>query len=150
MIKAVLDTNVLVSALLRPLGKPAQILEQQPSRFELFLSEAILAETLEVLQRKRIQKKDPITKQAIEAFIIRLRNASIMVIVVDIENIITTDPPDNLVLACAVQSNADYLVSGNLHFINLKEYRNVKMVTPAQFLEILKSLADNPQGEEFA
>lgn len=150
MIKAVLDTNVLVSAMLRPLGKPAQILEQQPSRFELFLSEAILDETWEVLQRKRIRKKDPITKQAIEAFFVRLRTASIMVIVVDVENIITTDPPDNVVLACAVQSNADYLVSGNLHFLNLKKHRNVKMVTPAQFLEILKSMADKPQGEEFA
>lgn len=149
MIKAVLDTNVLVSAMLRPLGKPAQIIDQQPSRFELFLSESILDETWEVLQRKRIQKKDPITKQAIEAFFVRLRNASIMVIVVAVENIITEDPPDNVVLACAVQSNADYLVSGNLHFLNLKEHRNVKMVTPAQFLEILKTLADNSQGEEF-
>ncbi len=150
MIKAVLDTNVLVSAMLRPLGKPAQIIEHQPSRFELFLSESILDETREVLQRKRIQKKDPITKQAIEAFFVRLRSASIMVIVVDIENIITEDPPDNVVLACAVQSNADYLVSGNLHFLNLKEYRNIKMVTPAQFLEILNSLADAAQGKESA
>ncbi len=148
MIKAVLDTNVLVSAILRPFGKPAQILEQQPSRFELFLLQEILAETLGVLQRKRIQKKDPLTPQIIEAFILRLRTASIIVIVQNVENVITTDPPDNVVLACAVQSNADYLVSGNLHFINLKEHRSVKMVTPAQFLEILKSLADNSQGAE--
>ncbi len=150
MIKAVLDTNVLVSAILRPLGKPAQIIEQQPSRFEFFLSETILDETWEVLQRKRIQKKDPITNQALEAFFVRLRNASIMVIVVDVENIITEDPPDNIVLACAVQSNADYLVSGNLHFLNLKEYRNIKMVTPAQFLEILRAISNTTQGAELA
>jgi len=70
--------------------------------------------------------------------------------IVDVENIITEDPPDNIVLACAVQSNADYLVSGNLHFLNLKEYRNIKMVTPAQFLEILRAISNTTQGAELA
>lgn len=140
MIRAVLDTNVLVSALLRPLGKPSQILELQPVTFELVLSEEILAETQGVLSRKRIQKKDPITDQAIKGFMIRLRTASILVIVHNIENVITKDPPDKVVLACAVESGSDYLVSGNLHFLDLRQYRNVKMVTPAEFLEILVAL----------
>lgn len=78
-----------------------------------------------------------------------LNEISTFVTVQNVENVITIDPPDNIVLACAVEGGADYLVSGDLHFLNLKEYRNVKMVTPAQFLEILKSLAESTQGEEF-
>jgi uncharacterized protein len=140
VIQAVLDTNVLVSALLRPFGKPAQIIEIQPTRFDLILSEAILAETEEVLGRKRIQKKDPIDSESIKFFLIRIRTASIIFTPQHIENVIKIDPPDNVVLACAVESKSQYLVSGNRHFLDLKEYRGVTMVTPSEFLDILSKL----------
>ena len=140
MIKAVLDTNVLVSAFIIKQGKPAQIVSRAYVQdFSLLLSEAILRETQIALHYKHIQKRFHPTEQAIEKFLFRLRTGGILLSVRNIENIISNDPPDNLVLACAVEGGADYLVSGNKHLLNLKQHRGVKIVTPAQFLEILKS-----------
>ncbi len=138
MLKVVLDTNVLVSAVLVNNGKSAQILERH-GEFDLILSEDILAETLDVLRRRRIQKKRPISQEALNKYFQRLRSASRLVSVQEVENIITNDPPDNLVLACAVEGNADYLVSGNLHLLNLRQHRGIEIVTPAEFLKILIS-----------
>lgn len=151
MPKAVLDSNVIVSAVIVSHGKPAQIvILARQGKFESILSPEILQEVRRILHRKHIQKRYHPTEQAIEDLLGVLNEISTLITVQNVENVITTDPPDNIVLACAVEGGADYLVSGNLHFINLKEYRNVKMVTPAQFLEILKSLVDTTQGKESA
>lgn len=149
MIKAVLDTNVLVSAFIIEQGKPAQIVSRAYVQdFSLLLSEAILQETQTALHYKHIQKRFHPTEQAIEKFLFRLRTSSTLLSVRNIENIVPHDPPDNLVLACAVEGGADYLVSGNLHLLDLKQHRGVKIVTPAQFLNILnQSQIANPKSE---
>jgi len=135
---AVLDTNILVSTLIVPIGKPAQIvMRAYQQQFALLLSEEILQETRNALHRKHIQKRFHPTDQDIEGFLARLRANCALISIQHIENIIPQDPPDNVVLACAVGGQADYLVSGNLHLLDLKHHRGVKMVTPAQFLEIL-------------
>jgi len=136
--KVVLDTNVLVSAFLRSQGKPAQILAQD-SNFELLLSENILAELTDVLNRPRIHKKQTISQEKLDEYLETLRINSTLITVIEVENLIPQDPPDNLVLACAVEGAADYLVSGNLHLLNLKQHRGIKIVTPNQFLKILAS-----------
>lgn len=151
MPKAVLDSNVIVSALIVPHGKPAQIiLHAKQGKFICVLSAEILQEVRGILHRQHIQKKYHPSEQAIQDLLTVLQELSVMISVQSVENVITNDPPDNIVLACAVEGGVDYLVSGNLHFLNLKEYRNIKMVTPAQFLEILNSLADAAQGKESA
>lgn len=139
--KVVLDSNVIVSALLVKQGKPAQIiLLAQQGHFQCILSKEILAEVRRIAYRKHIQKKYHPTQESIEQLLGILQTWSTWVEVKQVENVIPNDPPDNFVLACAVEGEADYLVSGNLHFVNLKAYRNIKMVTPAQFLNILHSL----------
>ncbi|MBI5653575.1 MAG: putative toxin-antitoxin system toxin component, PIN family [Chloroflexi bacterium] len=140
MLKVVLDTNVLVSALIMKQGKPGQIIAQAHERtFSLLLADGILQETRVALHYKHIQKRFHPTDQSIEDFLSKLRVICTMVVIQQIEKIIPQDPPDNIVLACAVEGGADYLVSGNLHLLDLKQHRGVKIVTPAQFLEILKS-----------
>ena len=134
--KVVLDTNVLVSAFLRDKGKPAQILSQN-SRFELLICEEILAELTDVLNRPRIRRKETYLEHRVQEFLGQLRSSSTWIAVIEVENIVPHDPPDNVVLACAVEGGADYLVSGNLHLLDLKQHRGVKIVMPAQFLEII-------------
>ncbi len=136
--RIVLDTNVLVSAFLRNKGKPAQILSQD-SKLELLICEGILAELTDVLNRPRIRRKETYLEHRVHGYLERLRASSTWIAITEVENVVPQDPPDNLVLACAVEGNADYLVSGNLHLLALKKHRGVKIVTPAQFLEILKS-----------
>jgi predicted nucleic acid-binding protein len=40
-------------------------------------------------------------------------------------------------LACALEGNADFIISGDKHLLNLRNYQGIKMVTPAEFLESL-------------
>ena len=144
MTKAVVDTNILVSALIKPEGKPAQIL-QQVGKFELLFSADILDEAREVLNRKRLRKKYHHTAQDVNTFLdAKLRRAGTLVIVEHVENVIKNDPPDNLVLACAAEGHAQYLVSGNAHLLDLVSYQKVEIVTPARFLEILKTVPEPP------
>jgi putative PIN family toxin of toxin-antitoxin system len=138
MIGAVLDTNILVSALIKPNGKPAQIIAHaRAGKFTLILSEDILTEARGVLHRKHIQKKYHPTPDAIRDFLDALRDLAELVADAPVENLIPNDPPDNLIVACAVGGQADYLVSGNAHLLDLKQHGKIQMVTPAQFLIIL-------------
>jgi putative PIN family toxin of toxin-antitoxin system len=139
MFRAVLDTNVLVSALIKPGGKPGQIVAQH-TKFEVILSDDILVEARDVLHRKHIQKRFHLPDDEIEEFLGALRTFSTMIIGAPVENVIPNDPPDNLVLACAVGGEANYLVSGNEHILNLDNYRGIKMVKPAEFLRILEGI----------
>jgi len=144
MIKAVLDSNVVVSALIKPKGKPAQILDQL-DRFDLFLMEHILEEARRILNSRRIRRKYYHPPEEIDQYLDHfLRTVAELVPAQHVENVIPEDPPDNVVLAGAVDNHARYLVSGNKHFLRLVEYRGVKMVTPAQFLEILAAVRDTP------
>jgi predicted nucleic acid-binding protein len=49
------------------------------------------------------------------------------------------DPDDGLFLACALEGHADYLVSGDPHLLEIKHYHGVQILTPRQFLDILKT-----------
>jgi putative PIN family toxin of toxin-antitoxin system len=141
MPRAVLDSNVIVSAIIVPVGKPAQIiLMAREGKFQCILSQEILGEVRRILKSKHIQKKYHPDPDESEDLIAVLTGISELIELKHIENVIENDPPDNLVLACAVEGGADYLVSGNLHFLNLGEYRRVKMISPAKFLELLASL----------
>ena len=53
---------------------------------------------------------------------------------------VTSDPKDDMVVACAVEGNADYIVSGDPHLLKLQQYENVKIVSPTEFVNILNQL----------
>ena len=52
--------------------------------------------------------------------------------------VIKDDPKDDMVLECAVEGKADFIVSGDPHLLKLKEFRSIKIVTPKQFLDLLR------------
>ena len=81
MIHVVLDTNVLLSTVIRPGGKPDQILRQLPGRFELLASEFILSELNEIVSRRHIQAKykDQVTAPKWALFTSQLRLLATMV-----------------------------------------------------------------------
>ncbi len=143
MLKAVLDTSILVSAFLRQGGINAQILDRGKELYQLFLSEEILEETTRVLfTYKRIRKKyrysDEEVREYLEALII---TAAEIVQRLPRIRVIKDDPKDNHILACGLKSEADYIVSKDDHLLDLKEYRGIKIVSSQEFLEILKKKA---------
>jgi putative PIN family toxin of toxin-antitoxin system len=134
MRRAVLDTNVVVSALLQPAGPPGNIIELGfGGRFRWYISEPILAEYAVVLSRKRLG----IDGQRASKFLKDLRKVALPV--VPGRNLREcSDPNDDKFLECALQARADYVVTGNVrHFP--ERFQRIRVILPRQFLLILAS-----------
>jgi putative PIN family toxin of toxin-antitoxin system len=136
--KVVLDTNVLVSALIVKAGKPAQILRCIES-FELLITQEILAETERVLNYNRIRKRYHLSDQDITTYIALLGEVGTVLQVNARVEVIEDDPDDDKFLALAKEAAADCIVSGDAHLTALSEYEGTPILTPNQFLELLKS-----------
>lgn len=139
MPRAVLDTNVLVSGPLkrRRNGIPDQIL-QRLAQFELCLSEDIIAEVRRVLHYGRIQRKYNLNEGDIDEYLTYLRVIGNIIAAPPTIAAVPSDPDDNMIVACALKAGAQYLVSGDPHLKDLREYRGVAIVSPAEFLAMLK------------
>jgi uncharacterized protein len=140
MIRAVLDTNVLVSAAITPKGHSDQILAQaEAGTFSLLTSEFILTELADVLGRKHIQTKyrSQVTTRKRMRYLSTIREFAEVVQVKSVVSAVPEDPKDNKILACGKDAQADYAVSGDPHLRRLGTFEGIQMVTPAEFLEIL-------------
>ncbi len=142
MIRVVLDTNVLVSAFLYPKSRVASILDHAGSRFEWLVSSYLLDEVSSVLARARMQKKYPgrVVAPVRDTYLAMIRSVATVVAVTSRVRGVVRDPKDDPILACAVDGEADYLVTGDRHLLQLKEYEKVQIVTPEEFLQILQRL----------
>ena len=137
-LRAVLDTNVIVSGVITPNGPPGQIITAlREERFILIGSVAIASEVLDVLQRPKIQRKYPVADKLPEILALILgRQATIVAGEVLVASL--SDPDDEAILATAVEGSADYLVTGDkTDLLILEEYQGTQVVTPVQFLSIL-------------
>ena len=131
-LRLVLDTNVIVSAVLAPDGKPRRCLERALGPDLLVLTDATRAELLDVLYRPRLQR----FLVASERDGVLARVAARFVRVEPAEQIkACRDPKDDKFLDAAVTGHADYLVSGDEDLLVLDPFRGVPVLTPAAFLE---------------
>jgi putative PIN family toxin of toxin-antitoxin system len=125
MIRVVLDTNILISALLSPSEAPAQVFLRAilDSDTQLCVSGEIYTEYEEVMRRPRLRRSESEVADALRA--IRDRGYWVRP-TVRIQACV--DPDDDIFLECAVAAGADYLVTGNLkHFP--KEWACVAILT---------------------
>src|SRR5277367_6726727 len=134
MIRAVLDTNVVVSGLLNSKGPPALILKHALlRRFRFYLSPALIDEYKKVLPRARL-KLDP---KQIDRLILLLRSTATFVNPRKGVRI-AGDPDDNKVIECALAGRADFVVTGNIrHFP--AQFQDIRIITPRDFLVVLAS-----------
>jgi len=140
MLKAILDTSILVSAFLKHEGINAKVLLGGQGRYELYLSEDILEETRHVLLTyERIRKKYHYTDDEVLEYSETLRVVAKEVVKKLPEiRVIERDPKDDPVLACALKVKADFIVSKDDQLKDLKEYRGIRIVSSQDFLELLK------------
>jgi uncharacterized protein len=132
MILAVLDTNCIVSALLKPQGNERRILQLALARqFQLLASPAILNEYESVLNRPKLRLTDSEVKNALTG----IRRVATL-IEPDFTVHVSTDEPDNRFLECAVAGNAEYLVTANPRHFPAR-WRDVQVVNAKQLLEFL-------------
>ena len=132
MIRAVPDTNIVVSAHLEADGAEALILGLAlGGLFRCFVSEELFQEYSEVLRRPKFGFE----KEQIEKLLRGMRKATRMVKPKK-KLKLTRDPDDNHVLECALEARAEYVVTGNLrHFP--KQYQDIRVVAPKAFLMVL-------------
>jgi len=129
--RIVLDTNVLISAILFG-GKPRKILELVISgSIECFLSIAILEELKNVLYRPKFGFSPEVCLQLIE----EVRGICSIVTPSLYLDVISADPDDNRVLECAMEAKADFIVSGDPHLLMLCEFEHIQIVSPAGYVE---------------
>ena len=132
MPRAVLDTNVLVSALITPAGASARLLtELRAGAFELILSPALLVELCEVLERPKLRRY--VTPAEADAYVELLRRDGI---VVDdppsTDSPVSRDPDDQYLVDLASSERVDALVSGDARLLELGD--SLPVMTPADFL----------------
>ena len=144
MLKAVIDTNVFVSSLLVRAGLPARVLEAWRERqYLLIVSPAIIAEIRATLRYPRIRRKYANTDEDVEQLVALLEHDALIVPGgVDVANAIPQDPSDEVVLACAIEAQADLIVSGDHHLLDLGAYQDIPILTARQFLERLGEAGD--------
>jgi putative PIN family toxin of toxin-antitoxin system len=137
----VIDTNVVVSALLFG-GKPGQLVSHwQDGLIRPYASEAIIAEYLRVLAYPRFDLSENHIAYLIYQQILPFFE---IVPVQTPAGVICGDPEDDKFLHCAVAVAARFIISGDHHLLNLSSYGNIPIVTVSAFLEAIS--ADRPGG----
>jgi len=136
MTRVVIDTNVVVSAAISTDGNPALIFEMLIMEdIKNYATREIIDEIKEVVQRPRIAKRVSLVEQE---FIIDTFEKFSEKIVSGVKfEEIKDDPDDNKFLECAVSASADFIISGDSHLLNLKEFRGIKIVNPAEFVKLM-------------
>ena len=131
-LRLVIDTNVVISAALKPEGlqRTTLILAiTKPAR--LYVSQPILAEYADVLSRPELKIRKGLRRQLLQL----IRNRSNLV-VPSRRLEVSSDPDDNRFLECADAASADYLVTGNLrHFPRF--WKKTKIITPREFIGLV-------------
>jgi uncharacterized protein len=138
VIRAVLDTNQLVSMLIRPGGVADQIRRAwQDRRFVLLPSPPLLEEFRRVLTYPKLRRSIRLTTEE-ERMLLQLvvEEAEITSGTLEVR-VVTADPADDAVVGCAIEGHAGYIVSGDSHLLNLREHAGISIVTARTFLEVL-------------
>jgi putative PIN family toxin of toxin-antitoxin system len=142
MIRAVLDSSVLVSAFLTARGTSAEVLRKAGhGRFALCLSEEIIGESTRSLRLKtqRIRRYYPeYTDDQIDRFAELLHAAAELYGELPAIRAVAPDPTDDVIVATAVKAAADFIVTGDRHLLALGAHRGIQIVTPRQFLDLLR------------
>ncbi len=138
--RIVLDTNVVISALLWG-GTPYRLMQAAvDGALTLCTSPALLSELNAVLARNhlraRLERQSSSVAQAITLY------AALTVIMspVAVPHVVLADPDDDQVIATAVAANAVLIVSGDRHLLDLASHQGIRIVTPADALRLIAAL----------
>lgn len=143
-LKVVIDTNTVISAPLSENSNPAKIFELiLLEEINNFTSPEIVEEISEVFGRDKIKNRLPQDK--INFIIDNFKKFSKSVKPRIKLNVIKDDADDNGILECAETAKADYIVSGDQHLLKLKNYKDIKIVSPKDFFEIYLESTKNQE-----
>ena len=136
-LRAVVDTNILVRAVIKPSGTIGPVLLRlRQGSYTLLYAQSLLEELIDVLNRPRIREKCRLTEQDIQTVVglILLRGEA----VTPTERIaVCHDPRDNKFLEVAMAGEADVIVSEDQDLLVLHSFVGIPILPPAAFLQML-------------
>ncbi len=137
--RVVLDTNVVVSAVLSPTGSPAEVVRRwRREAFDVVVSEAMLDEYRRALGYPKVRALHGLDDARLDQRIARLRRLALLVEPTRVVTAVEEDLADNRVLECAVAGEAAYVVSGDRrHLLSLKSFEGIRILSPGAFLAVL-------------
>ncbi len=128
--KAILDTNVLISAYIFPGGKPEAVYRLAiEGHLEIGTSRTLLAEFGRVLAQKFGWSAD-----RVEAAVAQITRIATVVEPSETVQVITADPADDRVLEAGRAFDADVIVSGDRHLLDLGVWKEIEIISPAELM----------------
>ncbi len=129
--RAVFDTNVLISALLFENSIPAQAFFAVLKQGEVLLSAPLADEINRILYQTKFDRY--ITHEQREEFMIALVESSVLVDVTETISV-CRDPKDNMILELAVSGKADVIITGDSDLLALNPFHDIAILNPRDFL----------------
>ena len=135
--KIVLDTNVWLSGIFWD-GEASKIIEKaEKKEIQIIISEDILSEIVNVLNREsKFQKYILNLRLSIEDLIRTILSISTLIEIKNKLDIIKADPKDYIILEIALDGRVEYIISYDNHLLNMIEFRNIKIISPGEFLKL--------------
>jgi putative PIN family toxin of toxin-antitoxin system len=135
MVRVVIDTNILVSALIKR-GKPRKLVLKLLEEHTVILSRQMLAELADVLTREKFAVKP----SQVDRFLTILIRKSKIVKPSSHFKVIKEDPDDDVILNTAYAGKAQYIVTGDKHLLALKDFKRTKIVKVNQIIDSLNKI----------
>jgi putative PIN family toxin of toxin-antitoxin system len=135
MVTVVLDTNVLISALVGH-GKPRRLVLKLLEEETVASSMEMLAELAEVLSSGKFTE---VKSSQVNSFLSKFARRVVVVTSKRRFKTVQEDPDDDIVLSTAYGGDARYIISGDKHLLKLKKFRGIEIVTVKEMLELLRN-----------
>jgi putative PIN family toxin of toxin-antitoxin system len=135
--KIVLDTNVWLSGIFWD-GEASKIIEKaERKNIEIIISENVLSEIINVLNRESKFKKYMLNlKLSIEDLLRTILSISTLIETKSNLDVIKVDPKDNIILEAGLDGKVEYIISYDNHLLNMIEFRGIKIISPSEFSKI--------------
>lgn len=129
-LKVVPDTNILISAVFWRGNEYKVIKKGLEKEYQLVLSPKIINEMTD-----KLGNKFDFPENKIKLWTDMLLYFANIVEPTEKLEVVKDDPDDNKIVECAVESNADYIVTGDKHLLKMKKFRNINITNASEFLE---------------
>ena len=137
MTRLVLDTNVVVAGLLW-FGPPRQLIDQAiERRFELCSSTVLIDELTRTLRYPKFAQRMTYHETNATILVAQYKALTYLLMPSHIPRVVPRDADDDHVIACAVAAQADLIVTGDRHLLELGGFRGISIVKPAEAIEFI-------------
>ena len=131
--KIVLDANIFISAFFWG-GKPQQVMERVISGIdELYITKEIMDEIEDVIRRPKFQAN----KDMVNYFLTSIEEIGNKITPQKLQSNGSRDRKDNIYIECGIAANADYIISGDIHLLEMGKYGKIRISSARDYLSIL-------------